>query len=169
MTAFRWLCFFPPKNPSKIMELFNCFGPLLLLVAWPEPTTPTPTTTTTPGPTTTLPPGQWIANNIVYTKLEHPCVEYYASCPLICPKGTQTLPNGTMCETCDCGGSITGRSRIFLFCFNVLFFFNQSLITGNSYYRVVKCFGIRSMILCFVAFSGSLFDPIIIVTGISYT
>nr|XP_034319194.1 uncharacterized protein LOC105345443 isoform X1 [Crassostrea gigas] len=76
-------------------------------IAWPEPTTPTPTTTTTPGPTTTLPPGQWIANNIVYTKLEHPCVEYYASCPLLCPKGTQALPNGTMCETCDCGGSIT--------------------------------------------------------------
>lgn len=57
------------------------------------------------------------------------------------------------------------------FCFVLMFwfFFNQSLITGNSYYRVVKCFGIRSRILCFVAFSGSLFDPVIIVTGISYT
>lgn len=168
MTAFRWLCFSQKKNPSKIMELFNCFGPLLLLVAWPEPTTPTPTTTTTPGPTTTLPPGQWIANNIVYTKLEHPCVEYYASCPLLCPKGTQALPNGTMCETCDCGGSITGRSRILCFVSFLGLYSSQSLITVNSY-RLVKCFGVRSRILCFVSFSGSLFDQIIIVTGISYT
>lgn len=97
------------------MELFTYFGTLLLIVAWPDPTTPTTTTTTTPGPTTTLPPGQWIANNIVYTKLDHPCVEYFASCPLVCPRGTQTYPNGTVCETCDCGGSITGKSRIFCF------------------------------------------------------
>ncbi|XP_062588562.1 uncharacterized protein LOC134250227 isoform X2 [Saccostrea cucullata] len=69
-------------------------------IAWPESTTPAPTTTTTPRPT--LPEGQWMANNIIYTKLKNPCSEFYAACPLLCKRGNFTYTNGTTCETCTC-------------------------------------------------------------------
>ncbi|XP_061190226.1 uncharacterized protein LOC133198097 [Saccostrea echinata] len=69
-------------------------------IAWPESTTALPATTTTPRPT--LPEGQWMANNIIYTRLKHPCSEFYAACPLLCKRENITFTNGTTCETCTC-------------------------------------------------------------------
>ncbi|XP_048750656.2 uncharacterized protein LOC125662472 [Ostrea edulis] len=77
-------------------------------IAWPDSTTPMPTTTSTPRPT--LPEGQWVANNLTYIRIKHPCSEFYAACPLVCERKNVTDSNGTTCEKCNCAGflPITG-------------------------------------------------------------
>ena len=118
-----------------VMEIHNIFGLWFFLVVWPDPTTPTPTTT--PKPTPTLSEGQWIANNIVYTRLPHPCSEFYAACPMVCKRGHMTFANGTTCETCNCDGAISCKFKVnfYIIPWLVAFLMNRTFVSFKGLFR----------------------------------